>query len=265
MKKTILLTIILIALISSSIFSQSKNNSIDTTTSMIWLTANLCGQLPMGKLAETFKGNFGAGTGFTYKTNANWTWSVNFSYMFGAKFKSDQVSFYKDLFGDIITPNGKVMDGYGMETDVYYEGHYWTVNGGLGKIIPLSKRWRNSGLWIHTNFGFFQHKININVPDPGSNPVPCYEGDYKKGYDRRSSGFAMSQFIGYLFIQKNRLLSFYAGVEIYEMWTKPDRSYVFTLGPTADMTADFSALFGLKIGWVIPLHEKKKVMTLYTD
>ncbi|MDL2312008.1 hypothetical protein LJC68_03930 [Bacteroidales bacterium OttesenSCG-928-B11] len=249
-----------------SSYSQERTyGKVDTATSMVWTGANMAMLFPAGKLAETFKLNASAGTGFTYKTNANWTWSVNFNYMFGAKLCSDSLSFYRDLFGDIITPNGKVIDGYGVESDVYYDGRYWTVNAGFGKIIPVSQKWRNSGIWIHTNFGFFQHKININIPDPSQNTIPAYDGDYKKGYDRRSSGFCMSQFIGYLFIQKNRLLSFYAGVEIYEMWTKPDRSYVFTLGPTADMKQEFSALIGLKVGWVIPLHEKKKTITLYTD
>lgn len=238
---------------------------IDTTTSMIWLSANFSGQLPAGKIAETFKGNVNLGASFTYKTNANWTWSLNFNYMFGAKFKSNELSFYRDLFGNIITSSGKVMDGYGMETEVYFDGRYWTANGGFGKIIPLSRRWRNSGLWINANFGFFQHKININIPDPSSNTIPVFEGDYKKGYDRRSSGFCMSQFFGYLFMQKNRILSFYGGIEIYEIWSKPDRGYIFTMGSTDGMKNEFSALIGIKVGWIIPLHEKKKTITLYTN
>lgn len=266
MKKNALLICALLLLLSLNSFSQKETyGKVDTMTSMVWTGANFIFQLPTGKIAETFKGDFSLGTGVTYKTNKNWTWSLNFNYMFGSKFRGDTYEFYYDLFGDAITQNGKVMDGYGMESDVYFEGRYWTVNGGFGKIIPLSQKWRNSGLWITANFGFFQHKININIPDPSQNLIPCFQDDYKKGYDRRSSGFMMSQFVGYLFIQKNRIFSFYAGVEIFETWTRPDRNFVFTLGYTEDMKKEFSALYGLKIGWVIPLFEKKRTITLYTN
>ena len=87
--------------------------------------------------------------------------------------------------------------------------------------------------------------------------------NYKKLYDHRSSGFAMNQFIGYLFIQKNRILNFYGGIEFYEIWSKPNRNYVFPEGPTANMKRKFSGLVGLKIGWNIPLYEKKSVTTFY--
>ena len=236
-------------------------NAIDTPARMIWTGANFNVQFPAGKLAETFRVNYNIGTGVTLKTSSNWTYSANFNYLFGSKLRHLTLPFYQELFGDIFTQDGQVIDAGEMATDVYFEGRYWTLNAGFGKIIPVTKKWKNSGIWIHGNFGYFRHKIFINDPE---NHVLQFKGDYKKGYDRRSSGFMMSQFIGYLFMQKVRVASFYGGIEITEMWTKPDRNYIFTLGPTKDMKYEFSALIGLKIGWIIPLHEKKKAVTYYT-
>lgn len=244
-----------------SLFSQSTPLSrIDTATTMVWTGANFSLEWPFGKLAETFKGGFNIGTGFTYKTASNWTVSANFNYHFGSKLRKENLAFYQSLFGDIFNPDLSIVNGDAIATTIYFEGRYWNLGAGIGKIIPVDN-WKNSGIWVQANFGFMSHKIFINDPD---NYVLQFKGDYKKGYDRRSSGFYMSQFIGYLFMRKTRVASFYAGVEITEMWTKPDRNYIFTLGPTEDMKPEFSALVGIKVGWVVPLFEKKKSVMLYT-
>ena len=240
---------------------------IDTSTNIIWTGASFGYQFPFGKLSHTFKSNFNLGTGFTFKTASNWTWSINFNYMFGSQLNYTEANygdFMHDLLGSAFDSQWQIFNAAGWATVIYFEGRYWNLGAGLGKVIPVSKKWKNSGIWINTSFGFLQHKIFINIPDPSANKIPAFEKDYKKGYDRLSSGFYMSQFIGYLFMQKVRVASFYAGVEIYEMWTKPDRNYIFTVGPTQDMKNEFSALLGFKIGWIVPLYEKTKTIKYYT-
>lgn len=234
-------------------------NYVDTATTMIWTCANFSYQLPFGQgyLAKTFKSNMNVGTGVTLKTSSNWTWNAYFNYMFGGNLKCDP----KDIFGDVINSNGDIIDGNGMKATIYPEGRYWTFGAGIGKIIPIN-RWKNSGIWIQNNFGYFSHKIFITDPD---NLTPQIEQEiYRKGYDQRSGGFSMSQFIGYLFMQKKRVISFYAGIEITEIWSKPNRNYVFVLGPAENLPRKFSGLISFKVGWNVPLYEKKKVTTLYT-
>jgi len=274
MKKRILYPILFCLFLTflschSSLLHAQKDSDyqIDTATNMIWTGAGFGYQFPFGKLSHTFKNNFNLGTGFTFKTASNWTWSINFNYLFGSKlrYKEDEYGdFMRTLFGSAFDSQGQVFDIAGMKTLIYFEGRYWNLGAGFGKLIPVSKKWRNSGIWLNASFGFFQHKIFIDIPDPSSNVIPAFDKDYKKGYDRRSSGFYMSQFIGYLFMQKVRVASFYAGIEIYEMWTKPDRNYIFTVGPTENMKNEFSALLGFKIGWIVPLYEKKKTIKYYT-
>lgn len=257
MKVKKIFILIIFCLITHFSFAQhgyTDEKYIDTATSMVWTEANFSFQFPAGHLADLFSNNYNIGTGFTYKTASNWTWSVKFNYLFGSNIDNAT-----SVLGDIVNSNGDVIDGNGLKATIYMEGRYWTLGAGFGKIIPVN-RWKNSGIWLQGGFGFFQHKIHFTDPD---SQVAQFLGNYKKGYDQRSSGFYMSQFVGYLFMQKRRIASFYAGVEIYEMWTKPDRNYIFTQGPTENMPYKFSALLGLKIGWIVPLYEKKRVTTFY--
>lgn len=263
MKRT--LTLILLCCLSALTLSAqsyrtdfSSKDYVDTPATMLWLGPSLSGQLPMGALKQTFKANLALGANFTAKTKKNWTFDLSFSYMFGSNLRDKSASFLGDMVNEV---GGEylILDGNGLESQLYFEGRYWYVGPSVGKVIPVN-RWKNSGIWIRFGAGYFGHKIRINDYD---NQVPQLMDDYKKLYDHRSAGFAMNQFIGYLFIQKNRILNFYGGIEFYEIWTKPNRNYVFPEGPTDNMKSKFSGLVGLKIGWNIPLYEKKSVTTFY--
>ena len=231
-----------------------KYDAIDTATNMVWANANFAWQFPFGTLKETFKSNLNIGVDVTYKTAGNWTFSVDFNYLFGSKVR-DQ----KAILGpDMLTSNGDLIDGNGQKATIYFEGRYWNLSGGFGKIFDFGK-WRNSGLWLKLNFGYFEHKVRINDPD---NQISQLSGDYKKGYDQRAGGFCMSQFFGYIFMSKVRVASFFAGIEVSEIWTKSNRNYSFLL-MGKDESKKFSVLIGPKIGWIIPLYEKRKIQTLY--
>lgn len=234
----------------------SSKDYVDTAAPMIWLDAHLAYHFPMGELRTMFKNNFAVGPGFTFKTESNWTIGFHFDYMFGANLRDP------DYFnGTLANDDGVVIDGNGLVSHggITAEGRYWTLGADFGKIIPLD-RWKNSGLWLRVGAGYFSHRLRLNDV---SNQYPQLDGDYAKGYDKRSSGFALNQFIGYQFLHRNRMLNFYIGLEFYEMWTKPNRNYVFFEGPTEDMTAKFSGLIGLKVGWNIPLYERKTTTTFY--
>jgi len=255
MKKIAFISLFLI--FSLSIFGQTttRKEKIDSATTLIWTEANFSYQFPFGELYKTFKPNFNLGTGFTCKTASNWSYHIRFNYLFGSGIRCD----IKDILGNMVNSNGDVIDGYGMKATLDMEGRYWYLAAGFGKIIPVSSRMRNSGIWITADVGYFVHKIHFTDND---HLIDQLDGDYKKGYDQRSAGLCMTQFIGYLHLGKLRVASFYAGIEISEMWTAATRNYNFVYGPTTD-EKKFSALLGIKVGWIVPLYEKKKTQTLY--
>ncbi len=231
---------------------------VDTAATMVWAGVSMSGHLPFGFIKTTFRPNLAVGANVTAKTKTNWTFDLTGQYMFGSNLRDRTASFLGDMVREV---GGEllVVDGNGMESVLYFEGRYWYVGPSVGKIIPVS-RWKNSGIWLRFGAGYFGHKIRINDYDY---QVPQLTGDYNKLYDHLSSGFAMSQFVGYLFNQKNRLLNFYGGIEVFEFWTKPSRNYVLPEGPTGNMKRKFSCLLGLKIGWNIPLYENKTTTTFY--
>ena len=234
----------------------SDKNYVDTAAPMIWIDAHMAYHFPFGNLATMFKNNFAVGPGFTFKSSSNWTVGFHVDYMFGANMRDP--NFFN---GTLANDDGTVIDGNGLVSQggIMAEGRYWTVMADFGKIIPVD-RWKNSGIWLRIGGGYFSHRLRL---DDFSKQYPQLDGNYAKGYDRRSGGFALNQFIGYQFVRKNRMLNFFIGVEFHEIWTKPNRNYVFFEGPTDDMKAKFSGLVGFKAGWNIPLYEKKTTTTFY--
>lgn len=234
----------------------SSKDYVDTAAPMIWLDAHLAYHFPAGNLRSMFKNNFAVGPGLTFKTSSNWTIGLHFDYMFGANMR-DSAYFNGTLAND----DGVVIDGNGLVSPggITAEGRYWTIGADIGKIIPVD-RWKNSGIWLRIGGGYFSHRLRV---DDFSNQYPQLDGNYAKGYDHRSGGFALNQFIGYQFVRKNRMLNFFVGIEIYEIWTKPNRNYVFFEGPTDGMPMKFSSLIGFKAGWNIPLYERKTTTTFY--
>jgi len=234
----------------------SSKNYIDTAAPMIWLDAHLAYHFPFGELGKMFKNNFAVGPGFTFKSRSNWTVGFHVDYMFNANMRDP--NFFN---GTLANDHGIVIDGNGLVSQggITAEGRYWTVQADFGKIIPVD-RWKNSGIWLKLGAGYFSHRLRL---DDFGKQYPQLDGNYAKGYDRRSGGFVLSQFVGYQFVRKNRMLNFFVGLEFHEMWTKPNRNYVFFEGPTNEMKAKFSGLVGLKAGWNIPLYEKKTTTTFY--
>ncbi|MCQ2279348.1 MAG: hypothetical protein MJZ49_00925 [Bacteroidales bacterium] len=260
MKKSIFVILLVCIYSSMNIYGQSKadielfGDQVDTATNMVWISASFAYQWPLGSLKETFKSNMNLGADLTYKNKQNWTFSLDFNYLFGAKIRDQRA-----VVGDnMLTVNGDLIDGNGLKATVYFEGRYWNIGAGVGKIIPFGK-WRNSGLWLKLNGGYFEHKIRIHDPD---NQIPQLADDYKKGYDQRCNGFCLTQFVGYVFMQKVRVASFYAGFEVSEIWSKSSRNYNLAL-MGKDETKKFSVLIGPKFGWIVPLFEKRKIQTLY--
>ena len=234
----------------------SSKDYVDTAAPMIWLDAHMSYHIPVGALRTMYKNNFAVGPGFTFKSRNNWTVGFHVDYMFNAKMRDPE--FFN---GTLANDNGIIIDGNGLVSrgGIQAEGRYWTVQAELGKIIPVD-RWKNSGVWLRIGAGYSSHRLRL---DDFSHQYPQLDGDYVKGYDRRCGGFVLNQFVGYHFVRKNRMLNFTVGLEFHEMWTKPNRNYIFFEGPTDDMKAQFSGLIGFRVGWNIPLYEQKTTTTFY--
>jgi len=270
MIKKVLLFLTIILLFLMNLFSQEfyrrENKYVDTATFMIWASPCFSLQFPFGKgyLSSTFDFNYNIGLDFTFKLKSNWTFDAVFNYMFGSKVVKKPTAILGDMVIETADNKYVIFNGAGNNNVVLtYEGRYWYVGATVGRIFPLD-RWKNSGLWLKCGIGYFGHKIHFT--DPNHFFPQIDQKTYRKGYDQRSSGVALNQSFGYLFMQKRRVLSFYVGVELWEIFSKPDRGYIFAgdlKGPTSDLKNKFSGLVGIKVAWVLPFYEKKRVTTFY--
>jgi hypothetical protein len=222
------------------------NAQIDSAMAVPLVGINFGGQVPMADMAKRFGPNLRAGGSFLYKTKKNWLLGFEANYMFGKNVREDVVAPLK-------TTDGFVVDNEGYPADLRVTERGITVIGLLGKVIPIGGSNPNSGLMVCIGAGYMQHKANLY---DAQQKIAAVKGDLKKGYDHLTGGFATHQFIGYLYLGENKLLNFYAGIECYQGYTHSLRKISYTTG-LPDLANRFDLLTGLRVGWILPLYERK--------
>lgn len=242
----IYLTSIFFTLLFTSIYSQKVQ--IDSADQISYFSADIAYHIPKYDMSTWFYNDASIGATYGMKLESNWTLGVDFSYIWG-----DQIKNKEAVLSSITNSDGNIIDGNGQYAIINYTESGWSGMFTVGKVFPLTKKNQNSGLWIKGGIGFLQHKILITNP---KNVAPQIKGDYKKGYDKLSNGFACTQFVGYLWISKRSAVNAYAGFEIIEGWTKSRRTVDYNTG-LPDNQQKFDMLIGLKIGAIIPIFKRR--------
>lgn len=239
--KLLLIFLILIAI--SSISLQAQDSTKTEASKIVSAHFHYGFMLPAADMALRYGANSNAGAGFSFKTRSNWMFEGDFNYIFGGKIKIED-----SLFHEIADDDGNIIDGNGQFAEVYtYERGYY-VMAGVSKITPWLRANANSGITFSLGAGFMQHKIRVYNPE---NTAAQVSGDYVKGYDYLSNGFALRQFIGYTMFGAQRIYSFKFGFEVVEAFTQGRRDYLFPMhGPDTEKRLDI--LYGLKMVWSIP-------------
>jgi hypothetical protein len=211
------------------------------------ITAHFGFHIPGGDIAERFGADFNIGGAFLIKTGHNFLLGAEGNFIFGGQVKD------KDLIlADISTSQGYVIDRYGNYADIFFYERGFSTFFRLGKVIPVIGPNPNSGLYATGGVGYLQHKVRIENKE---NTAPQVEGDYKKGYDQLTGGFAISEQVGYINLSNKYIFNFSAGFECIQSWTKALRSYDFNL-MGKDTSRRLDLFFGMKFSWFIPLYKK---------
>ena len=208
------------------------------------ITAHYTLQFPFGDAKDRFGFNNRIGAEFNYKFKKNLLFGFNLSFMFGGKVKEDSIlnpilNSSQQLTG-VSTGNPEI---YGL----FERGFSSFIQ--FGKVFSLAPN-KNSGIMFLGGIGYIQHKIFIQVSE---DEIPQLDKDYKTGYDRLSGGPALSQFLGYLFLDNNKYVNFYAGVEFIQGFTKLRRNWVFD-AMNADASGRVDLFLGVKLAWIIPAY-----------
>jgi hypothetical protein len=163
------------------------------------------------------------------------------------------------IFSNLINSFGTITGLSGEPADILFlmRGAVGSLN--VGYVFNRLGNNANSGLWVKAGAGYFGHKIRI---ESLYDEVPQLEGDYRKGYDKLTMGFATNQFIGYLFQADRKLLKFYGGIQFTQGFTQNVRTYNFdTGGPENEQRLDL--LYGVKVGWIIPIYKRSRSQYYY--
>lgn len=202
-------------------------------------------QLPAGDLVKRFGNSSSVQLNLDFKSRSYIMLGINGSYIFGDGVKENP-------FTNISTPSGAIIDRDGQFAEVRTYERGFTVSGTIGGMVHFKKPNPNSGIVLNVGFGFIQHKIKIDVI---GNNVPALSKDYKKGYDRLSNGFLLSESLGYLFLSNNRLSNVYIGLECLQGFTQNRRSLDFDT-MTQDTKKRIDILYGARLAWILPLYKK---------
>lgn len=234
--------ILIFVLISRFAFSQ---NVSDSSIHVPLVSVHLAGHLPYGDLEKRFGENLAVGGSFQLKHKKNWTIGIDGCYFFSKNVKEDVTSQMKN--GD-----GFIVDNEGYPADLRLTERGFTGYLTVGRVWSKLGHNPNSGLITNFGFGYMQHKIKLY---DANKKIAAVKGDLAKGYDRLSGGFAMEQFIGYLYLSNNRLVNMIFGFEFHEGFTKSYRGFNYDTGlPDTKQRMDY--LIGFRIGWILPLYKR---------
>jgi hypothetical protein len=239
--------VILFLLLTATGSLMAQQSLRDSVITIPTIRATFGFHLPGGDMARMFGPDFTIGADFTVKTKRNFLVGAEGNFIFGGTVKNDQ-----DVLASISTEQGWVIDQYGGRADIFMYERGYSAFFKLGKVFPLAGPNPNSGFYFTAGPGYLQHKIRIENIE-GS--APQVLGDYSKGYDRLSGGFALSEFIGYHHFGNTKLINFFAGIELVQAWTSSYRPYDFNM-MARDTEKRFDLLTGIKIGWMIAIYKK---------
>jgi hypothetical protein len=246
MKFTLLL---LFGTLFGTLSIQAQRNVEDSAISTPWVAIHYGINATSGDLADRYGtlNHIGAMAG--YKTNRNWVFGLDGNFIFGSQVKMP------NLFGGLVDSYGNVTDDAGSVGLVVVSMRGFNINTMVGKVIPILSPNANSGIYVHGGIGYIQHKTRIDTQDQ---VIPSLELEYRKGYDRYSTGVSFHQFLGYAFMSNQGFVNFYGGFYVNEGITYNRREIFFDQPDSPVSTKPmYDIQYGVKLGWFIPIYQRK--------
>lgn len=222
---------------------QNKKERRFDPSSAVLIAPAYNAQFPLGDMKTRFGFNSLIGIHVSYKTSSNWLIGGEVGVLFGSRIKETFI------INGLSTSTGQHITQFNDLSNINPNEIGYSVKFVAGKIFPFSKKFPDAGLMVLTGLGFLEHKIAVNVK---STELPQFDKIYRTGYDRLSNGPVLSQFIGGIYMERKKFVSFYGGLQFDIGFTKGRRPYDFYLKqPLNDKRLDM--FIGIKIGWIIPI------------
>jgi hypothetical protein len=200
-------------------------------------------QQPEGTMKKDFYYNFNIGARIAYLSPRNWIFSIGGEWIFQDLVKTDVLKPLRESNGHIVETTGRM----GL-TQLGQRG--FMVLGQAGRLIQLGKKTRVHNFEFRFGAGYLQHWFRIRLLGRPEELPPLFE-DYKKGYDRLTSGLALNQYIGYRYMSRSKLVNLFIGMDFTEGFTYNRRFWNFDTR-SADKALHYDILWGFRAGFSIP-------------
>lgn len=242
-------TMILVLLCTAVTWGQRYNTRNEGPVMMI--NFSYAFQIPAGDLVDRFGNNFNLGSGLDFMTRNNLIFGLQGNYLFGNEVKTNLVEdMERQLNSGVNVVYGNAFIGEPSAFQFKERGFY--VGGHIGKLFGIGQTNKRSGIRVTIGGGFLQHKIRVQ-DDPQA-AVPVLAQAYKEGWDKLTNGLALTQFVGYQFMARNRRMNFSFGLEFTQGFTKNRRDYDFQTRTEVSQDTRKDNLIGFRINWALPLY-----------
>jgi hypothetical protein len=226
----------------------AQRNVRDSIIGTPWIGVHYSSIFPQADLASRYGYLNHIGTMAGYKTSKNYFWGIDADFIFGNQIK------IPDIFHNLRDNKGNITDINGDIATVVSFVRGFHVNAAFGKVFPVLSPNKNSGLFIHGGIGYSAIKIRVET---NNQVVPQIELNYRKGYDRLTTGVNIHQFIGYALMSNRGVLNFYGGFYFQQGFTRNVRNIFFDQPDeivSKKIRNDFQA--GIRFGWFIPIYKR---------
>ena len=226
-----------------------QRNVKDSAIATPWIGVHYGGNFPSGDLNNRYGYLNHIGVMAGYKTAKQLYLGLDANFMFGNNVKMT------GLFDHLVDSQGNITDINGDIAIVLVMPRGFNTNLSIGGLWPVWGSNKNSGIFVHGGAGFLVHHMRIETQNQ---VIPQLELDYKKGYDRLTTGINTHQFIGYSFMADGGFYNFYGGLYAQQGFTK-NRRTIFFDQPTTPVSTDLrlDLQFGFRLGWFIPIYKRK--------
>ena len=234
-----LFTLLLSIIISSAFAQEKKQNAF---------SFGYTHQFPVGNLSERFGDNSSIGFSFFTEKENNFFYGIQGNYLFGNNVKDSSI------FENLTTSTGALIgaDGHYANVNLMERGFDIYLMAGYAFHIKKSDL---SGFYLSGGVGFLQHKIFIDTKNQN---IPQLDEDYKKGYDRLSSGLSTKWEASYKYYSPNGKFQMYSGINMTVGYTKNMRPYLFDQMEYSSNEMNLNNLLGINIGIIIPIHRRNE-------
>ena len=238
--------LLLIAFSASSFAQRFPEHDADAEPrnkgKLISLHFSLGAHLPGGDMASRFGTSGAFGGGIEFMTDNSFFIGADIQAIYGGNVKEDPLAILRTPDGYIIGNDRAIASVALRERGIYY-------GGSIGKLFPV--KGTRKGLRFSVGGGWMQHRIKLQ---DNRSVLTQITGDYGKGYDRLTGGFALNQFIGWQQLGDQRRSNWLIGLELMQGFTETRRDWDFNdkmklSGSRLDL------LIGIKAAWTLPFYQ----------